>query len=252
MNSATSSPALRQAALENVQLPQHIAIIMDGNGRWATRQGLPRVAGYQAGIQALRGIVAYAVSYGIRFLTVYAFSSENWQRPQEEVNHIMDLFFNALRVEIKELHENNVRLFFVGDRDSLPGHLQSAITEAEKLTRANQGLGLNIAVAYGGRWDILQACRKLVCRYRDDPSPKLDQDAIAAELMLADCPDPELLIRPGGERRISNFLLWQLAYAELYFSDVLWPDFTDDEMDTAMLWYIKRQRRFGQTSEQLG
>ena len=221
---------------------------MDGNGRWAVKHKLPRIAAYQAGVETLHRIVIHICSYGIKFLTVYAFSSENWQRPEEDVNQLMLLFLQAIQAEIDELNENEVRLRFIGDRRHLPGELLVAMEEAEELTAQNTRLYLNVAVGYGGRWDILQACRQLVGQADKD---SLDEAQISSALSIADCPDPELLIRSGGEQRISNFLLWQLAYAELYFTDVLWPDFSNDTLDTALLWYIQRQRRFGRTAEQL-
>lgn len=226
---------------------------MDGNGRWAEQRGYPRMFGHRRGAAALRTTVRACIERGVRFLTVFAFSSENWRRPAEEVGALMQLFLQSLQREVHKLHEANVRLRFMGERARFDPLLQRRMAEAENLTEDNAGLTLVVAVNYGGRWDIAQAGRKLaqaVAEGRLHPEA-IDETVFASALSLADVPDPDLLIRTGGEQRISNFLLWQLAYAELYFSPVLWPDFDVVELDRALKWYAGRERRFGQTSAQL-
>jgi len=233
--------------------PQHVAIIMDGNGRWARAHGLPRPAGHRASVKVVRRVVEESANLGVRFLTLFAFSSENWRRPPDEVGMLMNLFLDALVREIDDLHRNRVRLRFIGDRAALGRELAERMLAAEALTRENGGLCLNVAVAYGGRWDILQACRSLaeeVAAGRLAPSG-ISEELIAQRLGLAGVPDPDLLIRTGGEQRISNFLLWNLAYTELYFSDVLWPDFSPAHLAAAFDYYAQRERRFGKTSAQL-
>jgi len=236
---------------ENV--PGHVAIIMDGNGRWATDKGLPRAAGHKAGITALREIVKYSVRSGIQFLTVYAFSSENWRRPGKEVTLLIELFMQALKEEIAELVINNVKLSFIGDMSVFPDTLQAAIIAAEDKTRANTGLNLFIAANYGGRWEIVAACKQLLDKALSENKTDipLSENMLSEYLGMSAHPAPDLFIRTGGEKRISNFLLWQLAYTELYFTDVYWPDFTNDEFNKALSWYTGRQRRFGQTPEQI-
>lgn len=226
---------------------------MDGNGRWARERTLPRHAGHRAGVKAVRATVEYSAQSGVEYLTLFAFSSENWRRPREEVSKLMGLFVEALRREVAELHQNNVRLRFVGAREQLNAKLIDKIESAEQLTADNSGLNLQVAVAYGGRWDIVQAARKLARQVEagEIDIDNIDESRFAAELQLADVPDPDLLIRTGGEHRISNFLLWNLAYAELWFSDVLWPDFGESEFDAALEFYSCRQRRYGHTGEQL-
>ncbi|MCK5326269.1 MAG: di-trans,poly-cis-decaprenylcistransferase [Woeseiaceae bacterium] len=226
---------------------------MDGNGRWARRRSLPRHAGHRAGVKAVRETVENAAKHGVDYLTLFAFSSENWQRPREEVSKLMGLFVEALRREVAELHRNNVRLRFIGARDQLDAKLIDKITAAETLTADNTGLNLQVAVAYGGRWDIVEAARTLAARVDagDIRQDDIDEEAFAAELQLADVPDPDLLIRTGGEHRISNFLLWNLAYAEIWFCDVLWPEFGEPEFESALGFYAQRQRRYGHTGEQL-
>lgn len=235
-------------------VPRHVAIIMDGNGRWARERSLPRHAGHRAGVKAVRASVEYAAERGVDYLTLFAFSSENWQRPKEEVSKLMALFVEALRREVAELHQNNVRLRFIGAREQLDAKLIDKIASAEQLTADNGGLNLQVAVAYGGRWDIVQAARKLAQQVEtgEVAAGEIDESRFAAGLQLTDMPDPDLLIRTGGERRISNFLLWNLAYAELWFSDVLWPDFDKSEFDAAIEFYSCRQRRYGHTGDQLG
>ncbi len=230
-------------------LPQHLAIIMDGNGRWAARQGQPRGLGHRAGRKALRAVVEHVSNIGISVLTVFAFSSENWQRPATEVQLLLELFKRALSREIKELHENNICVRFIGDRSRFSEKLQLKMSNAELLTANNTSLQLNIAVNYGGRWDITQAARELAQQVAagDLLADNIDEDMFTNALSLSDCPPPDLLIRTGGEKRVSNFLLWQLAYCEIYFCDILWPDFCAENIDTALLEYSRRQRRFGST-----
>ena len=234
-------------------VPTHIAVIMDGNGRWAKKRGLPRHAGHRAGVKAVRSIVELAAQRGIGYLTLFAFSSENWARPREEVSRLMGLFVEALQREVKELHRNNVRLRFVGAREQLDRGLIDKIAAAEEKTAANTGLELLVAVAYGGRWDIVEASKRLATRAvaGDISVADIDEAALAGSLQLAGVPDPDLLIRTGGEQRISNFLLWNLAYAELCFPDVLWPDFSEQHMDEAIEGFRQRERRYGQTGDQV-
>ena len=233
--------------------PKHIAIIMDGNGRWARAKGLPRAAGHRAGIAALREVVKHGLRRGINILTVYAFSSENWQRPGSEVELLIELFIIALNDEIDELFDNNVKLSFIGDVSVFPEQLQSSIQHAERKTAANDGLNLIVAVNYGGRWEIVSACKKLFASLLsgEGDGDCISEETLGQHLNLSGYPDPDLFIRTGGEIRVSNFLLWQLAYTEMYFTEVYWPDFNNDEFDKALEWYIGRQRRFGRTSEQI-
>lgn len=228
-------------------LPQHIAIIMDGNGRWAKQKGKLRIVGHRNGVQAVRRAVAFAVKKGIKYLTLYAFSSENWKRPQQEVSALMELFIRALDLEVTKLHKNNIRLHILGDISRFSETLQKKITDAENLTANNTGLVLNIAANYGGRWDILQATKKITEQVLAGQLSldSLDENIFSRLLVTGTQPEPDLLIRTGGEQRISNFLLWQVAYAELYFSPVLWPDFTETEFEQALLTYQQRERRFG-------
>ena len=235
------------------KLPEHVAVIMDGNGRWAAARSLPRHAGHRAGVKAVRRTVETAAERGVRHLTLFAFSSENFRRPRDEVNKLMGLFVEALRREVEELHRNNVRLQLIGARERLDPGLVRKIAAAEERTRANTGLHLIIAVAYGGRWDIVEAARRLGGRVAaGELNPgEIDEQALASELQLAGVPDPDLLVRTGGERRVSNFLLWNIAYAEIFFCDVLWPDFSARDFDEALGFYACRQRRYGHTGEQL-
>lgn len=229
--------------------PEHIAIIMDGNGRWARNRGLPRIVGHRAGVKALRKLIEYAVETELNAITVYAFSRENWRRPEKEVYLLMDLFMSALQSEVDELHKNNVRLTFIGDKTGFSRKLQDSMHASETLTASNSGLGLNVATNYSGQWDIVQAVRSMVS---DKISLKeLDESEFDAYLTLNHVNDPDLFIRTGGERRISNFFLWQLAYTELYFTDTLWPDFDRQHFINALDWFATRQRRFGMTPEQL-
>lgn len=233
--------------------PQHIAIIMDGNGRWAEKKGLPRVAGHRAGVKTLRGLIEHATAISLQTITVYAFSRENWQRPKDEVHLLMDLFMRALDSEVADLHDNHVCLKFIGHRSEFNDKLQAAMNRAEALTASNSGLRLNIAANYSGRWDIVQACQAIsadIVANRLQPSA-IDEATINAKLALAKDVEPDLFIRTGGEQRISNYLLWQMAYTELYFTDTLWPDFKPAQFDQALDWFSTRQRRFGKTSAQI-
>lgn len=233
--------------------PRHIAIIMDGNGRWARQRGKPRAAGHQAGFRATREIVESCGAQQIEALTLFAFSSENWKRPQNEVGLLMDLFLRALKSEVGKLCENNVRIRFIGERSAFQPKLQHEMDNAEALTAANTGLRLAIAVNYGGRWDIVNAARQIAYQVRDgqmDPD-HIDIQTFSQHVSLAEITEPDLFIRTGGEKRISNYLLWHLAYTELYFTDVLWPDFSDIELGNALAFYAGRQRRFGRTGEQV-
>ena len=237
----------------NDHIPKHVAIIMDGNGRWARKRTLPRHAGHRSGVGSVRQAVETAAKRGVKVLTLFAFSSENWSRPREEVSKLMGLFVEALQREVDELHRKNVRLEFIGAREQLQASLVEKIAKAEEQTSSNTGLRLMVAVAYGGRWDIAQAAKRLAGRAVDGQIAvdDIDDKAIAQELQLHDLPDPDLLIRTGGEQRISNFLLWHLAYSELYFCDTLWPDFGEAQFDAALDFFAQRQRRYGHTAEQV-
>jgi len=237
----------------NGNLPKHIAIIMDGNGRWAKKKSLPRIAGHRAGVKALQKIVNFCAKQGMEVLTVYAFSSENWKRPRTEVSMLMELFNTSLQQRFKELHDNNVRLRFIGDLTSFPEKLRQSMSDAENLSTNNKGLELVVAVNYGGRWDITNAFKALNKKISDDGVAPEDicEELIAEFMCLSDLPDPDLFIRTGGEKRISNYLLWHLAYTELYFDDCLWPDFDTASLEKALQWYAGRERRFGRTSEQI-
>jgi undecaprenyl diphosphate synthase len=237
----------------NDKLPRHVAVIMDGNGRWASKRALPRHAGHRSGVAAVRETVEVAAKRGIEYLTLFAFSSENWSRPREEVSKLMGLFVEALQREVDELHRNNVRLEFIGAREQLQAGLANKIAVAEAQTGGNTGLRLQVAVAYGGRWDIVQAVRQVAGRVAagDLTVGEIDDQTVAAGLQLCNVPDPDLLIRTGGEQRISNFLLWHLAYAELWFCDTLWPDFGEQQFDEALAFYARRQRRYGHTGDQV-
>jgi undecaprenyl diphosphate synthase len=233
--------------------PAHVAIVMDGNGRWAQARRQPRSFGHRAGVKAVKTAVETCLRESIPVLTLFAFSSENWRRPASEVSALMNLFLRALDREVDGLHENGVRVRFVGDASRFAEELATRMREVERRTAGNTRLSLNVAANYGGRWDLAQAARALaqdVAAGRIDPAT-IDEDALGARLSLADLPEPDLFIRTGGERRISNFLLWQLAYAELWFTDVLWPDFDGDCLRTALADFAGRERRFGRTSAQV-
>jgi undecaprenyl diphosphate synthase len=239
--------------LPREKLPRHVAIIMDGNGRWAEHRNLPRFAGHRAGVETVRRTVQMSAELGIEALTLFAFSSENWRRPKKEVGLLMDLFLSALEREVNKLHETGVRLRIIGDISAFPKKLQQRIHSSMDKTRDNQGLNLNIAANYGGKWDITQAVRKLAAQVEAGTlsSQDIDESSIAEHLSLSTLPEPDLFIRTGGEQRISNFLIWQLAYTELYFTHILWPDFDRDEYAKAIQSFATRQRRFGQTGAQI-
>ena len=226
--------------------PHHIAIVMDGNGRWATKRFLPRIAGHQQGVKSLRRCVKACADRDVKVLTVFAFSSENWNRPKEEVSGLMDLLALALSREVPDLKADGVRLIFVGDRSSLSERVQAGLLDAEKATAANTRLTLNVCFNYGGRWDIAQAAAQLASQGLPITEMSLDR-----AMAMAHVPDPDLVIRTGGEQRISNFLLWQAAYSELFFSNRLWPDFDEEALDEALAAYRQRERRFGKTSDQV-
>ena len=238
---------------KNQTLPQHVAVVMDGNGRWAKKRVLPRTAGHKAGVKATRRLVELCAIKGVGVLTLFAFSSENWNRPDQEVSSLMSLFLSTLNSELNKLHEQGVCIRFIGDRTRFSENLQTSIAAAEKKTAANTRLKLNIAANYGGRWDIVNAARSLSRKlaYGDISEEQITEQAFTRELCLVDQPEPDLFIRTGGEQRISNFLLWQIAYTELFFTDTLWPEFNDAAFDEALEWYATRQRRFGKTGDQL-
>ncbi|WP_373762139.1 isoprenyl transferase [Neisseria dentiae] len=241
MNSST------QTILAHTRIPRHIAVIMDGNGRWAKKRFLPRVMGHKRGLDALENMVKRCAELGVQYLTVFAFSTENWRRPEEEVSFLMGLFLQALQKQVQRLHENNMRVKVIGNRSRFSEPIQQGIAAAEALTAGNTGLTVTVAADYGGRWDILQAVNRLI----EEGAAEVTEEALAKHLMLSEAPEPDLFIRTGGETRISNFLLWQMAYAELYFADTLWPDFDDAALDAAIRSFQTRERRFGRTSEQL-
>ncbi len=243
--------------LNPLRLPTHVAVIMDGNGRWAKSRGLPRIMGHRAGVEALKTILRLCSDWGVKALTVYAFSTENWSRPGDEVSFLMTLFERVLQSELESLQQEKVRIKFLGDLVDLPESLQTSISEATKITSGNTGIHFNVCTNYGGRRELVLAAQKLAERaVKGDLDPSLiDENIFAGELFTASESDPDLLIRTSGEKRISNFLLWQLAYAELYVTDVLWPDFNENELTNALIDYQTRCRRFGgletDTSNQL-
>jgi len=243
-------PSSTRIIPEIARIPRHIAIIMDGNGRWAKQRFMPRVMGHQRGVETLREVVRSCRELGVEYLTVFAFSSENWRRPAEEVSFLMSLFLKMLEREVEKLHQNNIRLKVIGDRSRFDGKLRQAMQAAEELTSGNTALTLTIAANYGGRWDVMNAVQAML---REHPhlAQGFAEEDLAPYLSMSDAPEPDLFIRTGGEQRISNFMLWQLAYTELYFTDVLWPAFGRKELDTAIASYQKRERRFGRTSDQL-
>ncbi len=234
----------------STDMPQHIAVIMDGNGRWASKRFLPRVAGHKRGMDAVLELVKACVDHNVAYLTLFAFSSENWRRPADEVSFLMSLFIQGLKREVANLHENNIKLVLIGDRTRFNAELIEKIELSERLTANNTGLTLSIAANYGGRWDILQAVNKM---HMAMPSHVggFDEEHLAPHLAMHFAPEPDLFIRTGGEKRISNFMLWQLAYTELYFTDTLWPDFDQSAFNLALASYQNRERRFGRTSEQV-
>ena len=232
------------------EIPRHIAIIMDGNGRWAKRRFLPRIMGHQRGVESLRATVKNCGELGVKYLTVFAFSSENWRRPADEVSFLMSLFMKMLDREVANLHANNIRLRIIGDRMRFDDKLRLAISDAETLTFNNNGLTLTIAANYGGRWDVMHAAHALLQDHPELATSFTEKD-LQPYLSMGDAPEPDLFIRTGGEKRISNFMLWQLAYTELYFTDTLWPAFGRRALDMAIASYQHRERRFGRTSDQL-
>ncbi len=245
MTSWLFKPMVKTASMP-ATVPQHVAIVMDGNGRWAKKRFMPRLAGHREGLEALKRCVRACAQRGVKILTVFAFSSENWNRPADEVSGLMDLLLKAVTKEVPELHAQGIQLHFVGERSALSASMRHALSEAEHTTRDNQQLILNVCVNYGGRWDMVQAAAKLARQGQE-----ITEESLQQALALSHVPDPDLLIRTGGEQRISNFLLWQTAYSELYFCDTLWPEFDEQSLDAALLDFQRRERRFGQTSEQL-
>ena len=235
---------------ETGDVPQHIAIIMDGNGRWAKKRFMPRIAGHKRGVEIVRTTVKTCSELGVKYLTLFAFSSENWRRPAEEVSFLMQLFMLALENEVTKLHKNNIRLKVIGDRSRFEGKLVEMIDRAESLTQNNTGLTLTVAANYGGRWDLVQATHRMLEDHPDSGQTFKEED-LEPYLATSYAPEPDLFIRTGGEKRISNFMLWQLAYAELYFTDTLWPDFNSTALKHAIKSFQQRERRFGRTSEQL-
>ena len=231
-------------------VPQHIAIIMDGNGRWAKNRLMPRVAGHKQGVEAVRDIIRACIGRDVKYLTLFAFSSENWRRPEDEVSFLMELFVGALEQEVAKLHENDICFKVIGDISKFEPKIIRFIRDGEKLTANNKRLTFTIAANYGGRWDILQATKRMIAQQKKSPKDYQEEDLVQ-HLAMNYAPEPDLFIRTGGECRISNFLLWQLAYTELYFTDTLWPDFDVHALDQAIKSYQQRERRFGRTSEQV-
>lgn len=238
---------------DDKKIPQHVAIIMDGNGRWAQAQGKGRVAGHKAGVDSVRAVVKGARKAGVKALTLFAFSSENWQRPAKEVSVLMDLFMFVLTKEVKRLHKNDIRFQVVGDLSRFSNKLQKSIKKSEQLTEKNTGLVLSVAANYGGRWDIANAAKQLASQVQSNEISleDINEDSLHEYTCLAELPALDFLIRTGGDYRISNFLLWQAAYAEFYFTDTLWPDFNEEQFEKAIEVFDQRERRFGKTSEQV-
>lgn len=232
-------------------VPRHVAFIMDGNGRWAKKRGLPRTFGHASGAKRVKAMVEHAVSRGIPYVTVFAFSSENWKRPMEEVSTLMSLFVLYLEREVKDMNANGVRLKIIGDTSRFDARLQTLIREAEAKTAHNTRITLTVAANYGGRWDLVQAMRRWQADHPQATPDDLSEESLRPYLSMAYAPDPDLLVRTGGEARVSNFLLWQLAYAELFFTDVLWPDFSNEEFDRALASFAAADRRFGGISEKV-
>lgn len=247
------SLATAHQSIKNQSIPEHVCIIMDGNGRWAKKRLMPRTFGHRKGVTITRNSIEFFARAGVRHLTLFAFSSENWNRPEEEVSTLMELFFRSLKDNSAELNSKNIRIRFIGEREAFSQTLQNQIAETEVLTQSNNVMTLNIAANYGGQWDILNAVKKVAARVerREIVPDHIDQTMLESELSLSDTPDPDLFIRTGGEHRVSNFLLWQLAYTEFYFTDVLWPDFSSQEMQKALDDYARRQRRYGKTGDQI-
>jgi len=237
-----------QSIPETAEVPRHVAIIMDGNGRWAKRRYLPRVAGHRRGVETVREVVKACGAREVEYLTLFAFSSENWRRPPEEVSFLMQLFLRSLEQEVEKLHANGIRFRVIGETSAFDPRIRDLIARAEALTRENSRLNLTVAANYGGRWDILRAADRA---RQADPAAPITEERLAPFLSMHGMPEPDLFIRTGGEQRVSNFLLWQLAYTEFYFTDALWPDFGAEALDEAFASYRRRERRFGRTSEQL-
>jgi len=241
------------AEIDKSRMPQHIAIIMDGNGRWAKKKGALRIFGHQNAVKSVRDVIEGGTELGIKFITLYAFSTENWSRPKEEVNALMELLVSTLRSEVNELHKNNIRLITIGNIADLPIVCQRQLQESKDITANNTGLTLVLALSYSGRWEIIEAIKKISNQVKDGllSSDNINEELVSSYLTTKNIPDPELLIRTSGEMRISNFLLWQIAYSELYITEVLWPDFRKKHLHEAIVDYQKRERRFGKTSEQI-
>jgi undecaprenyl diphosphate synthase len=235
---------------EVTEVPRHIAVIMDGNGRWAKKRFLPRIMGHKRGVETVRDLIKQCIHYGVEYLTLFAFSSENWRRPPDEVKFLMGLFMEAIKKEVASLHQNQIRFIMIGDRSKFDPLLVQAIHDAENLTRHNTRLTLTVAANYGGRWDIMQAMGKML-KMQPELAQGFTEENVSKHLAMHYAPEPDLFIRTGGEQRISNFLLWQLAYTELYFTQTLWPDFDEAAFKQALQSYRKRERRYGRTSEQL-
>jgi undecaprenyl diphosphate synthase len=246
----TLHPSATREIPQTGAVPRHVAIIMDGNGRWAKKRFLPRVSGHKRGVETVRELVAACAERGVEYLTLFAFSSENWRRPAEEVSVLMQLFVMALEQEVARLHENGIRLKVVGDLSRFEPRLRKLVDEAQARTAGNTRLTLTIAANYGGRWDIMQAMHRMLAS-KPELARQFSEDDLAPYLAMSYAPEPDLFVRTGGEQRLSNFLLWQVAYAELYFTETLWPDFDPAALDAAIASYRNRERRFGRTSEQL-
>jgi undecaprenyl diphosphate synthase len=239
--------------IDKSRIPQHVAVIMDGNGRWAKKKGALRIFGHQNAVKSVRDTIEASAELGVKYITLYAFSTENWSRPKEEVNALMELLVSSLRSEVNELHKNNIRLTTIGNMADLPEICQRQISESKEITAKNTGLTLVLALSYSGRWEIIEAIKKISEDSKKGliESSEINEELIGSYLSTKDIPDPELLIRTSGEMRISNFLLWQIAYSEIYITEVLWPDFRKKHFYEAILDYQKRERRFGKTSEQI-
>lgn len=245
--------SIGESAISSQALPKHIAVIMDGNGRWAKAKGKPRVFGHKAGVDSVRKTISAANRLNVKAITLFAFSSENWRRPEDEVSLLMELFISVLSREVKRLHKNNIQLRIIGDKSRFSKRLQTKIRESEELTANNDGMVLNVAANYGGKWDITQAVKSVAQDieqglYRSD---QIDEALLSSKMTMSDLPEVDLLIRTSGECRISNFMLWQMAYAEMYFTEQYWPDFDEQSLAEAVAWFVNRERRFGCTGEQI-
>ena len=236
-------------SLQEAKVPRHVGFIMDGNGRWAKNRGFPRSFGHASGAKRVRSVVEHAIDRGIPYVTLFAFSSENWRRPLEEVSTLMSLFVLYLEKEVKDMRSNGVRLKVIGDLSRFDARLQKLIRKAEESTAHNSRVTVTVAANYGGRWDLVQAMGRWQAAHQGAPDAQMSEEALKPFLSMAYAPDPDLLVRTGGESRVSNFLLWQLAYTEMYFTDVLWPDFSPEEFDRALAWFVQTDRRFGGVSQ---